>query len=110
MSSVENENVVTKFMDARRVARLWAAITRRYDNRLESVTNHDDSIEVFSDREIAVKISSTEGNLLRVDTGKGLYVAMPALHKLTFGSKQDYVYDGTQDVTVPVYTGDYIIE
>ena len=28
-----------------------------------------------------------------------------ALHKLTFGADQEYVYDGTQDVTVPVYMG-----
>ena len=28
-----------------------------------------------------------------------------ALHKLTFGADQAYVYDGTEDVTVPVYMG-----
>ena len=27
------------------------------------------------------------------------------LHKLTFGANQEYVYDGTEDVTVPVYMG-----
>lgn len=26
-------------------------------------------------------------------------------HKLTFGADQAYVYDGSRDVTVPVYTG-----
>lgn len=26
-------------------------------------------------------------------------------HKLTFGSSQNYIYDGSQDITVPVYTG-----
>lgn len=26
-------------------------------------------------------------------------------HKLTFGAGQTYVYDGSQDVTVPVFTG-----
>lgn len=26
-------------------------------------------------------------------------------HKLTFGAGQAYVYDGSEDVTVPVYTG-----
>lgn len=29
-----------------------------------------------------------------------------ALHKLTFGADQEYVYDGSKDVTVPVYMGD----
>lgn len=28
-------------------------------------------------------------------------------HTLTFGAGGAYVYDGSQDVTVPVYTGDY---
>ena len=31
--------------------------------------------------------------------------AMTALHKLTFGADQTYVYDGSEDVTVPVYMG-----
>ncbi len=26
-------------------------------------------------------------------------------HKLTFGAGETYVYDGSQDITVPVYTG-----
>lgn len=26
-------------------------------------------------------------------------------HKLTFGAGQQYVFDGSEDVTVPVYTG-----
>ena len=29
-------------------------------------------------------------------------------HKLTFGSGGIYVYDGSEDVTVPVYTGGII--
>ena len=99
-----------KFLDYEGLQRLWLRITQRYDGKLSSVTNHDDSVQVFSDREIAVKISSSEGNLLRLEAGNGLYVDRPVLHKLTFGSTQDYVYDGTEDVTVPVYTGDYIIE
>ena len=30
-----------------------------------------------------------------------------AMHKLTFGADQQYVYDGSEDVTVPVYMGQY---
>lgn len=108
MSSVGDR--IEKFLDYERLEIFWNIIKQRYDNRLSSVTNHDNSIEVFSDREIAVKISTAEGNLLKLDAQNGLYVGQPTLHKLTFGSKQDYVYDGTKDVTVPVYTGDYIIE
>ena len=26
-------------------------------------------------------------------------------HKLTFGANQEYIFDGSEDVTVPVYTG-----
>ena len=29
-------------------------------------------------------------------------------HSLTFGASGAYVFDGTEDVTVPVYTGDYL--
>lgn len=29
-------------------------------------------------------------------------------HKLTFGNNGIYVYDGSQDVTVPVYTGELL--
>lgn len=31
-----------------------------------------------------------------------------AMHKLTFGANGAYVYDGSQEVTVPVYTGTII--
>lgn len=32
-------------------------------------------------------------------------VAKKVSHKLTFGAGQAFVYDGSEDVTVPVYTG-----
>ena len=32
-------------------------------------------------------------------------VAKKVAHKLTFGSNQNYVFDGSEDVTVPTYTG-----
>ena len=58
------------------------------------------------------KISQAEGNILQLKTGEGeegLFVppcAPPVLHKLRFGADQVYEYDGTQDVTVPVYMGE----
>ena len=57
-------------------------------------------------------------NFPRIKVGDGsTYVSsLPFLnisqglpHTLTFGSSQNYVYDGSQDVTVPVYTGTAII-
>lgn len=98
-----------RFLDYSGVETLWQKIRNRYDKKLDSVTNHDDSIEVTSDREISVKISSSEGNLLGVKQD-GLYSSQPVLHKLTFGAGGEYVYDGTKDVTVPVYDGEYIYE
>lgn len=94
-----------KFLDYSGVEILWGKIRRLLDRKLESVTNHDDTIEVTSGREIAVKVSSAEGNLL--ESRQGLYVKAPVLHKLTFGADKEYIYDGTEDVTVPVYKGEY---
>ena len=96
-----------KFVDYNGLQRFWLRITQRYDKKLDSVTNKDESIEVDSGREISVRVSSTQDNLLSVEKGKGLYVKKPVLHKLTFGSDKDYVYDGSEDVTVPVYGGQY---
>lgn len=78
---------------------------------LTGVTNHDDSVEVFNGSEIAARISGAEGNILQLKTDEGeegLYVSQAApvkMHKLTFGADQAYVYDGSEDVTVPVYDG-----
>lgn len=56
------------------------------------------------------KVSEASDNILTVKTGdgvEGLYVPpRPALHKLTFGAGKVYEYDGSEDVTVPVYTGE----
>ena len=97
-----------KFLDYSGVETLWKKIRNRYDKKLDSVTNHDDSIEVTSDREISVKVSSSEGNLLDVKQD-GLYSGTPVLHKLTFGAGGEFVYDGTKDITVPVYDGSHEI-
>ena len=95
-----------KFLDYSGVETLWNKIRKRYDLKLDRVTNRDNSIEVTNNSEIGVKVSSSEDNLLSVKQD-GLYSARPVLHKLTFGSDKDYVYDGTEDVTVPVYGGEY---
>jgi len=96
-------SVLSKYGSYDKLERFWQRITQRYDKKLDSVTNSDDTVEVLYGREIAVKVSPRKGNLLKVDKGKGLVV--DPLHTLTFGSDQNYTYDGTKDVTVPVYQG-----
>jgi len=96
---------IKKFATYEAIERLWLRITQRYDKKLDSVTNKDETVEVNSGREIAVRVSSKKDNLLKVDPDKGLLV--DKMHTLTFGSDKNYTYDGTEDVTVPVYKGDY---
>lgn len=96
-------SVLSKYVSYDKLERFWQRITQRYDKKLDSVTNSDDTVEVLYGREIAVKVSPKKGNLLKVEKGKGLVV--DPLHTLTFGSDQNYTYDGSEDVTVPVYQG-----
>ena len=96
-----------KYVTDEGLKRLWERIRQRYDRKLDYVTNKDDSIQVSSGHEIAVRVSPTHDNLLKVEAGKGLYVSKPVLHKLTFGADGEFVYDGTRDITVPVYDGTY---
>lgn len=64
--------------------------------------------------EVGVKdrlyIDTTDDKLYYWNSVKG-YVLVSGtsgpLHKLTFGADETYVYDGTEDVTVPVYLGEY---
>ena len=92
------------FLDYSGADELWKRIVKLCNKKLEKVENADDSIVVTDNRKIAVKISESEGNLLQVEAGQGLFV--PANHKLTFGAGEEYIYDGSEDVTVPVYTGE----
>ena len=106
MANIHDE----EYLDYEGLEIFWDRIKRRYDGKLDSVTNRDASINVTNRREIAVNISPAEGNALELKTKageRGLFVpATKSLHKLTFGAGEEYVYDGSEDVTVPVYTGD----
>jgi hypothetical protein len=95
-----------KFLDYSGVELLWLKIKQLTDKKLEKVESNDSSIVVKDRNKISVRLSASEGNTLSVEQD-GLYSGIPALHKLTFGSDQQYVYDGTEDVTVPVYDGTY---
>jgi len=97
-----------KYLDYSGTDLLWRKIIKLLNKKIDSVTNSDDSIQITNNREIAVKISQSEDNLLQLKPGQGLYVKAPdKMHKLTFGSDKNYVYDGSEDVTVPVYGGKY---
>jgi len=106
MAEVRND----EYLDYEGVEKFWDRIKRRYDGKLDSVVNRDDSIRVTNKREISVNISPAEDNTLQLKTKageRGLYVpAVKKLHKLTFGAGQAFVYDGSEDVTVPVYQGE----
>lgn len=96
-----------RYLDYSGAEILWRKICKRYDRKLDNVASHNDSIEVKNGREISVKISAAEKNRLSLKTKEGeqgLYV--PSNSKLIFGADQEYVYDGTEDVTVPVYKGE----
>ena len=103
--------VEKKFLDSVGLKYLWEKIKKRYDSKLDSVVGKDNSITVQDSRRIGVKISKATGNTLQLKNKQGeegLYVPTPPTnHKLTFGvAEKQYVYDGSKDVTVPVYTGD----
>ena len=104
-------NDTNRWADYNGLEMFWDRIRRRYDKKLDAVVAKDDSVKVTDNNRIQVKISRAEGNALQLKTEdgeKGLFVPAPAKqHKLTFGADQEYVYDGSEDVTVPVYKGDY---
>lgn len=52
-----------------------------------------------------IKIGDGVTNIIELPflpTGESIGVLT---HKLTFGANQEYIFDGSQDITVPVYTG-----
>ena len=96
-----------KYLNKSDVELLWRKIIKLISKA--EVTNADDSITI-SEGKIAVKISASENNLLELKPGDGLYVrSTPGrMHTLTFGvGSHSYSYDGSEDVNVPVYTGEY---
>lgn len=96
-----------KFLNYSGTDLLWKRISKLIDKKTIPVKNADDSIQVTAKNEIAVKISASANNLLQLKTGEGLYVKAPdKMHTLKFGANQVFEYDGSQDVTVPVYLGD----
>ena len=47
--------------------------------------------------------------MTNVDIDLSNIIAKKLEHKLTFGQNGDYQFDGSVDITVPVYTGNYTI-
>lgn len=97
-----------KFLDESGVELLWRKINKLLKRKLEEVEPLDSSIKVSNKNKIAVNISASETNLLKLIPGEGLYAQAPdKMHKLIFGADHTYVYDGSKDVTVPVYLGEF---
>ena len=96
---------IKRYLDYSGTDELWKRIVKLCDKKLESVTNLDDSILVEDKRKIAVRISESEDNILKIKPGQGLFVPAHKNHKLTFGADKEYIYDGSEDVNVPVYQG-----
>jgi len=98
------------FLDANGVKHLWEKIKKLLDSKLDSVEPKDHSIVVSESNHVGVKISDTEENILQLNDEhgeEGLYVpAPPKPHKLIFGANEEYSYDGSEDITIPVYTGE----
>ena len=49
-----------------------------------------------------------DGSSQVVSDSLGTTVANKVAHKLTFGAGEAFVFDGSEDVTVPVYTGSIV--
>lgn len=94
-----------KYLDYSGVELLWKRIKKLTENQIGKIEADDGSISVRDKNKIKVNISKSEGNSLELKQD-GLYASRAAISKLTFGADKEYVYDGTEDVTVPVYMGE----
>lgn len=61
------------------------------------IVNHVTSEKAFQEMQTAGLINENE-----------LYFVDETRHRLIFGARGEYIYDGSADVTVPVYTGTII--
>ena len=61
------------------------------------IINRVTSAQAFTEMQTAGLINENE-----------LYFVEEPRHRLIFGANQEYVFDGTQDITIPVYTGTII--
>jgi len=86
---------------------LWKKILILINKKTSPVKSADESIKIIDDNVIAVNISESETNNLKL-TDNGLYVPNK-MHNLTFGAHQQFVYNGSEDVTVPEYDGTHYI-
>lgn len=98
-----------KYLDYSGTDLLWRKIIKLLNRKQDRFVAKDDSI-LLSNNEISVRISASENNLLTLIPGEGLYAQAPSkMHKLTFGAGGEFVYDGSEDITVPVYDGTHYI-
>ena len=99
-----------KYLDYSGVDLLWKRILKLLDKKMNLLVNEDGSIVITDKNQISVNISASENNLLTLIPGEGLYAQAPSkMHKLTFGAGGEFVYDGSEDITIPVYDGTHDI-
>lgn len=96
-----------KYLDYSGTDLLWKKILTLVNKKVTPVKNADKSIKLVDDNVIAVNISESESNNLSL-INDGLYVPNK-MHNLVFGAHQQFVYDGSEDVTVPEYDGTHYI-
>ena len=96
-----------KYLDYSGTDLLWRKILKLLNRKLESIENSDESIKITANNKVAVNISASETNNLSL-IRDGLYVPNK-MHKLVFGAHQQFVYDGSEDITVPEYDGTHYI-
>ena len=96
-----------KYLDYSGTDLLWRKILKLLNKKIEKVESSDKSIKVIGNNKVAVNISASETNNLSL-VNDGLYVPNK-MHTLTFGAHQEFVYDGSKDVTVPEYDGTHYI-
>ena len=96
-----------KYLDYSGTDLLWRKILKLLNKKLESIENSDQSIKITDSNKIAVNISASEANNLSL-VKDGLFVPNK-MHKLIFGAHQQFVYDGSEDITVPEYDGTHHI-
>lgn len=81
----------------------WDKASRFIPLKGELIVYSADESHPFSRIKIGDGITNVV-NLPFLPTGEGGSIGVLS-HKLTFGAGGQYVFDGSKDVTVPVYTG-----
>lgn len=106
-ANLESEPRLTVLMDGRAFSMTDTGIREEplYNVVLQYPTREDFPARGVQDR-IYVDLHTKASYCWNDSIGYFTLTEPVTLHKLTFGADQAYVYDGTEDITVPVYMGE----